>query len=515
MPDRLRALLVYTAGPALADDYFARKIPVGLGLLGAVLGEAGFDSKVGNFSRYPAERMARVLERERPDLLGLSVFTFNRHPSHELAALCRRILPGCAIVAGGPHVTHLDRDWLESYPAFDAVVRGEGEATLLEVARRRAEGREICGTPGTTARDARGRIVVAPPRPVLDDLDALPHAARHLDRSIGIDVPDQLRYFISSRGCPGACTFCNTPDFWGKRVRFRSVDDVLGEMATLRRRHGLVHLSIRDDTFTAHRQRTIDFCRRLIESGEPWLWDCQSRVNLVDRERLAWMKRAGCHHVQYGIESGSDRILELLQKDIRRDQIRQAVAWSREVGLVVSIYLIAGVPGETDEDIALTVDLVRDILPHDGIVAPLALYPGTRLYQDSKRFLGVDDSLWVKDRREAVYVRDDPEAERHFRTLVAELEATGVVAAYRPADYDRVEGELGFTFTGALGRSEWHRGRGEHDLALAAAEAITRVEPANPWGWLRLAELHAGAGETRPARAARRRAEQLVPRLRA
>jgi pyruvate-formate lyase-activating enzyme len=413
-------------------------------------------------------------------------------------------------------VTHLDREWLETYPAFDAVVRGEGEETLLEVLRRRAAGEPLAGIPGLTARDAVGAIVVAPPRPVITDLDALPHAADHLSRSIGVDVPDQLRYFISSRGCPGACTFCNTPDFWGKRVRFRSVGDVLAELATLRSRHGLAYVSIRDDTFTAHRPRTIEFCERLIDSGLHFLWDCQSRVNLVDAERLRWMKRAGCQHVQYGIESGSDRILKLLQKDISRDQIREAVALTRAAGLVVSIYLISGVPDETEEDISATVDLIREILPHDGIVAPLSLYPGTRLYEDSKRFLGVGDALWVKDQRDAIFVREDPEAVRHFETLVAELEATGRRAAYRPADLDRFEAdpEIGFTFTGALQRSEWHRARGELSAALAAAEEIVRRSPRNPWGPIRLAELHAEAGDRAAAKVALASAEKLVPRLR-
>lgn len=510
---RPKTLLAYTSGSELAEDYFARKIPVGLGILNAVLNQAGYPSKVGNFSRYATERLARVLETEKPDVLGLSVFTFNRHPSHELAALAKRIRPETYVVAGGPHVTHLDRHWLEQYPAFDAVVRGEGEDAMLEIVKAREEGRLAAGIAGTTARDGAGSIAWAPARPSIPDLDRLPHNADHLARSIGVDVPDQLRYFISSRGCPGACTFCNTPDFWGKRVRFRSADDVLREFRTLRERHGLVYVSLRDDTFTAHRQRTIDICRGLIDSGLHFLWDCQSRVNLVDEERLAWMKRAGCHHIQYGIESGSDRILRILQKDITAEMIRKAVKLTRDAGLVVSIYLISGVPEETEEDIAATRALIREILPHDGIVAPLAIYPGTKLYEDSKRFMGVDDSLWVKDPRAAILVREDDVAMKHYGDLARELERTGKKAAYGPRDFDRFDATYGFLFTTQLMRSEHWRVRGDHDRAAAAAEAIVAAQPGNPWGHLRLAELFEEQGLAGAAAAARKRAKALVPRL--
>ena len=504
----MKTLLAYTAGPELAEDYFARKIPVGLGILNAVLNEAGFPSQVGNLSRFSEDRVIKMLERERPDVLGLSVFTFNRHPSHQLARLAKRVLPDLTIVAGGPHVTHLDGAWLTAYPEFDAVIRGEGEDTLLEMVRKKAAGQSLDGIAGTTTRTTR-----APDRPTIPELDRLPQNADHLARSLGVDVPDQLRYFISSRGCPGACTFCNTPDFWGRRVRFRSVDDVLRELRTMRARHGLVHVSFRDDTFTAHRPRTLELCRRLIDEGPTFLWDCQSRVNLVDEERLRWMKRAGCHHVQYGIESGSERILKLLQKDISLEQIRTAVAMTRAAGLVVSIYLISGVPEETEEDIQATVDLIREVLPHDGIVAPLAIYPGTRLYEESKRFLGVGDELWVHDPRDAIYLREDEVAQRHYRVLTTELERTGRRAAYGPADFDRFDAEIGFCFTTAMQRSEYHRARGEMDAAMAAAEEIVRRHPENPWGPLRLAELHAESGAAREASAMRARAKQLVPRL--
>src|SRR6185436_8595737 len=120
---------------------------------------AGFPSQVGNLSRFSDDRVVKMLERERPDVLGLSVFTFNRHASHQLATLAKRVLPDLTIVAGGPHVTHLDRAWLETYREFDAVIRGEGEDTLLELVKNRAASLPIAGVAGTTARDTDGSLV--------------------------------------------------------------------------------------------------------------------------------------------------------------------------------------------------------------------------------------------------------------------------------------------------------------------------------------------------------------------
>src|SRR2546422_11723205 len=193
------------------------------------------------------------------------------------------------------------------------------------------------------------------------------------------------------------------------------------EVRLLRDRHGVVYVSVRDDTFTVNKKRVIDFCRMLIDRKLDLLWDCQSRVNAVDEERLAWMRRAGCTHIQYGVESGSPRMLQRLNKGITIEQIRTAAAATRRVGLGLSIYLITGIDSETDEDLAATIGLIEAIRPHDGLVSPMTVYPGTALYEEAKTRFGLGDDYWVRDHREAYYVRDDPWTRRSIRTLAASL----------------------------------------------------------------------------------------------
>src|SRR5262245_49198526 len=311
-----------------------------------------------------------------------------------VAALARAANPRCLVVAGGPHATHLPHHLLERYPQIDLVARGEGEETMLELVRAAASGtlvRPDRGAGAILGADLAAAGAEGPPqaisglsyrtreglrdtpeRPVIRELDRLPHpgADPHI---VGVDAESQFEFVITSRGCPAACTFCSSPDFWGRALRFRSAAHMIDEVRLLRERHGVVYVSVRDDTFTANRRRVIDFCRGLSDSGIDLLWDCQSRVNIVDEERLAWMRRAGCTHIQYGVESGSPRMLERLNKGIRLDEIRAAAAMTRRVGLGLSIYLITGIDSETDADLGSTLRLIEEIRPHDGLVSPLTV----------------------------------------------------------------------------------------------------------------------------------------------
>jgi tetratricopeptide (TPR) repeat protein len=283
------------------------------------------------------------------------------------------------------------------------------------------------------------------------------------------------------------------------------------EIRTIRDRYGLIYFALRDDTFTVHKERVIEFCRLLLEEKIHILWNCQSRVNAVDEEMLVWMRRAGCECVQYGVESGSEKVLAYLGKGITPEQVRRAARATRRAGINLSIYLITGVPGETDEDLQATLKLVNEILPHDGQVAPLAYYPGTALFNEAVRKGRVRADLFERERGEALYVRSDPFVARSAETLLRALTRVGRKARFGQADFTAQHEFLGYCHGTNLAQGEWLEGKGDAGRAESLYREIVERQPENPWGWLALGSLHGSQGDVVLAEKAFARVLSLVP----
>lgn len=486
-------------------------MPTGLGYLNALLRENGYGSRLANLSGVSWRETEALLRRERPDLFAVSVFTHNRFEALRLAVLAKEINPACVTVFGGPHATHRFTAILKENPAVDLVVLGEGEATFLELVRMVASGEQrFEAVAGLACRS--GEVIHYSSRPPLADLDALPSPALHYGDAWGCDINRQLEFVITSRGCPAACRFCSSPRFWGKGLRFRSPRAMVDEIRLIRDRYGLLYFSLRDDTFTARKDRVIEFCRLLLEEKVYILWNCQSRVNCVDEEMLLWMRRAGCECVQYGVESGSERILAELGKQITPEQVRVAARATRRAGISLSVYLITGVPGETDEDVRATIRLINDILPHDGLVSPLAYYPGTVLFDDAVRKGSTRPDLFERQREEALYVQSGPSVERATESILKALERVGRKARFSPADFSAQRKLLGYCHGLSLTAGEWFEGVGEYARAEAQYREINERQPDNPWGWLALGSLYGALGDSERGRHAFLRALSLVPR---
>ena len=306
-----RALLVYSAPRSGFGDEWMRFLPIGLGYLQAALKQKGFPCRLANLSGLSRKEVIAYFRSQEVELIGVSMFTFNRKRSFELLNWAREARPSAVLVTGGPHPTHLAPEVFQECAALDAIVKGEGELPLVGVMERLdcAPGKDLWkSSPGLILRSGE-----TPTQLPMKDLDSIPFPAQHFEADFFHDV-GQLAYISSSRGCPATCNFCNTPEFWGSAIRFRSPESVIQEMKTLRSQHGLTYFSFRDDTFTANRTRTLNLMTQIQDSGLHPLWNCQSRVNLVDEERLVAMKRAGCEFMQFGVEHASERVLALLDK---------------------------------------------------------------------------------------------------------------------------------------------------------------------------------------------------------
>ncbi|HLO67410.1 MAG TPA: radical SAM protein [Holophaga sp.] len=489
------AVLAYSAPRSGFGDEWMTFLPIGLGFLQAMARTRGFPCRLANLSGKGRKEVVEYLRRLAPAVVGVSMFTFNRKRSADLLAWAREACPGAVLLAGGPHPTHLAREVFEDCPQLDAIVKGEGEIPLAEVLERLRDGRDWRGAPGLVLRDGQ-----TPSPPPLEDLDIMGAPVEHFQADFLDDV-GQLSYLSTSRGCPATCNFCNTPEFWGSAVRFRSPRAVLREMRLLRERHGLTYFSFRDDTFTANRLRILELMRLIQESGMHPLWNCQSRVNLVDEDRLVAMKRAGCEFMQFGVEHGSERVLQLLDKGTNMRQARRALELVRKVGMNLGIYLITGIPGEAWEDVETTSAFIREVRPHDVQVSPLALYPGTRLF-DKYRAEGRISPEFFRGAGDAeVFARVDAHTEKALRHLARAAETVKPRAIYTPADFAAQKAWLGFCAVTNLLCGEAAEEAGRPLEAEAEYREIIEREPGNPWGFMKRALVRKRLGRDAEARA--------------
>ena len=491
-----RTLLLYSAPNSAADDPWMDFLPLGLGYIQAVLKAHGFPCRLANLSGRRRKDVLAYLRAQKADVIGVSMFTFNRKRSAELLALAREASPKAVLLAGGPHPTHLASEVLDECLALDAVVKSEGEFPVLDIVQRLAD------RPGTDAwKTASGLIFRGGETPTatpLKDLDLLGIPAEHFEADFFKD-PTALGYLSTSRGCPAKCTFCNTPEFWGSSIRFRSPASVLCEMAFLREKWGLTYFSFRDDTFTTKKSRILELMAGIQASSLHPLWNCQSRVNLVDEERLVAMKRAGCEFMQFGVEHGSERVLTLLDKGTKVEKIRHSLSMVRKVGMNLGIYLITGIPGETWEDVEQSAALMRDVRPHDVQISPMAVYPGTRLHAELVAQGRVDRDFFRRTGDPEVFARVDAHTERALRHLEQVADRARAKARYTPAEFAEQKRFLGFCAVTNLlcGEAAEERER-FHEAEAEYAEIIAR-EPHNPWGFMKRALLRERLGDRRRA----------------
>lgn len=362
----------YQDGDLDADFH---QIPHGLLALGAAALRAGHQVKVLNLSAFPWRSVEEVLRALDAEVYGLSCWTANRRGVAYAAAAIKRQRAGAHVVVGGPHATPLAAELLARCPAIDTVAVGESDATLLELCERLASGRTIVGLAGAFTRDASGRAVSGPRRELVSNLDSLasPHDyfATHI--------------VMTSRGCPWACTFCGADATWGRGARNHSVDYVVEALASALARVPVRMLQLKDDTFTTSRTRVLELCRAIHARKLAFLWSCDTRVDRLDEELLREMRLAGCQRISLGVESGSQRVLDAIQKKTTTAEILAATRLAKEQGLRVRYYMMLGNRGETAETFRESLAFLDAARPHEVIFSCLSIYPGTRDFYDAER----------------------------------------------------------------------------------------------------------------------------------
>jgi anaerobic magnesium-protoporphyrin IX monomethyl ester cyclase len=359
---------------------------LGLGYLATVLEKNLYEVDVVDCQvlKLSFEEFRSELGKRQPDIVGITSTTLTYNSGLKIAKIVKEVHPTCLTVMGGPHVTFWDYEALQECPELDVVVRREGENTLLELVQKVEAGESFHEVLGITYRK-NGKTVRNADRPYIENLDALPFPARHLWPMERLREYEDILYLAASRGCVYWCEFCSTVRMHGRKYRMRSPKNVVDEIEFLHKTYGVNKFTFCDDAFTVDQARTEELCREIMKRGLKIKWNCGTRVDMLTKELLFKMKEAGCISVWFGVESGSQQVLDAMKKGISPELTTQVFSWVREVGLKPVPNVILGFPGETKKSAWKTIKFIEKISPDDvGFYNVATPFPGTPMYDSVK-----------------------------------------------------------------------------------------------------------------------------------
>lgn len=380
-------------GDPILESLESRVMPLGLAYLAGALNNAQYSVKAIDMvaSRMDLTDILKICSLEQPRMVGISCTTLSYGRAKAVAAIIRGNLPTIPIIMGGPHVTFAFQKILKSGVA-DIVVHGEGEVTIIELARFVLEGRGSLDQIKGISFLHNGKIVTTPPRPFIKELDSLPTPARHLfpwDSYVAQPI-------ANSRGCPYHCMFCSAGAMAGGNFRLRAPEKVVDEIVNVRKQFSTNKFMFIDDTLTAIPARTTILCKQLIEKCPGITWKCESAVASVDANLLNLMGEAGCDTIQFGAESGDDRILKIIGKGLTRNKIKSAVSLALVSGIKkVVVSFIIGHPSDDGKSVNKTLAFIDElkglgnteaqVVSRIGVLVP---FPGTEIQLRAKE-LGI------------------------------------------------------------------------------------------------------------------------------
>ncbi|MBS3057917.1 MAG: cobalamin-dependent protein [Candidatus Diapherotrites archaeon] len=365
--------------------------PLGVGYLASYLRENGME--VGlldyNFST-DFEDVRKKLEESNAELVAVSAMSSTFSTAKKIAEIARKELD-CPIALGGAHASIMPVESLKD-SAFDIAVVGEGERTSLELAKAVSAGKSLSKVRGIYYKKGRS-VKKNPPMPYIENLDELPFPARDLmEMKKYLVTPEEFPMLmpqtglVAIRGCPFQCTYCQPTSMmmFGLKTRYRSPKSIVDEMELIRDAYKLESIKVGGDTLTARHDWIMELCKEIKDRKIDTLWIAGTRVNTVDDERLKAMKEAGCYFIQFGVESGSPRVLkEVMNKGITVEQTRKAFALCKKHGIITGANIMLGSPTESRREIEMSIRLIKEISPDmtsGYITNPL---PGTYLYDQA------------------------------------------------------------------------------------------------------------------------------------
>jgi len=373
-------------------------IPFGLAYIAGFLEKNNFSVRILDLSikSMTDEEILSNIEKTNPKKIGFSCMSVHVSFIKRITKKIKEKFDRIILIAGGTHITALPNESINELENVDLFVLGEGEKTILEIMKN-IKLSKINGI----AYIENKKVQINPPREFIKDLDGLPFPARHLLANInkyqlGFDWEGRKpsATIFSSRGCPFNCIYCASKIMWKQRVRFRSAENILEEIDFLVKKYRVKEILFYDDHFVLDKERLVKICKGLIKRNYNLTWCCLSRVDCMTLKIAKLMKKSGCHMISFGVESGSQTILNVMKKNVKIKDIVKTFEICKKAGMHTKASFIFGAPKETEETINETQKLLKIIRPDYIWLFIMTPLPGTELYKMHEK-AGIISKDWA------------------------------------------------------------------------------------------------------------------------
>lgn len=377
--------------------------PIGLAYLASIVRELDLDIKILDANLYDMSKneIERSIHDYNPDVVGITATTAAIRSASIIAHSAKMADRDTLTIVGGPHMTADPYNTMKAFPQIDIGVVGDGEEIFKNIIETLIQGRKVKGISGIIYRGDDGKIVQNPP-PQLGSLDEIPFPSWDLLPPLKeySFQPSTYKkhphtYVTASRGCPYRCIFCHVSKF-RPNIRYRSPENVVGEIEILIGQYGVKEIRFADELFTLNRKWVGEICGLIHERGLDFPWSCDARANHMTSELAHTLSGAGCWQISMGIESGSPKILERIKKDITIEQVRGAVKYAHAANMTVRAYFMLGFPFETREDIEATIQFAKDSNVDYAQFSYVTPFPGTELYDMCLKRGDFRDPGWLE-----------------------------------------------------------------------------------------------------------------------
>ncbi len=363
--------------------------PHGIGYIASYLEKHGFTIKIldNSIERLSTHEFNRYIKKNNPRYVGFSVCTSSYKCASKLAVSAKQANPDISVLMGGVHASALPRQVI-SNPAVDIVVKGEGEETTLDLLKTLSKNGDLRNVQGIVFKEG-DKIIETPPRKIIEDIDSLSMPAYHLmpmDKYL-LPAPrsftqKRVSSIITSRGCPYGCLFCSSKSVFPGSVRLRSPENVINEIKHLIDRYKIKELVFWDDSFLLDRARAIRICNLMIKEKIKLIWSCSSRVDQISDGTARLFYEAGCRFMLFGVESGSQEVLDRLKKKTTLSQIENAVLICKKNKILSFCSFILGTPYDTRESSEQTIRFTVKLNPDFAIFCIFTPLPGSALFDE-------------------------------------------------------------------------------------------------------------------------------------